>query len=469
MIESLEFRNEADQTVEGYTVSSPPWIVSPGYVRSVDDSFTAIRVVVRDTFGMASDTVTVPVLIDSTDGLGICALEFSVCLEGSLIQFSSVDTQNTLLAASGWFFHYVLEDETLSVAAAGASDLSGAGPLLNLHLEVDGVASPGCSTLVRFDSLLVNESGAGPDGFGEDGTFIVVSRWGDVSGDTEVHAYDAASLLKWIVDPDGSPLFHHQLIVGDVDLDGEITAYDASLILQYVVGTVDELPYPGLKSTPAVLRLEDFEGTRGDTVSLALSVDDGRNLYSVEGTILYASSVLELLRVRPIVGGHLYWQKGAGEAEFVLASSREFVLQQRIVEFDFVVLPSSDEVSTVLLRDLRLNNLPLQQQGGSAQFKLLRPGEIAGTPRLYFNRPNPFREETDISFTLGREAPVQLRVYNSAGELVNTIVDEVHDHGSHSYRWNGRDGCGRRLSSGVYFCRMVTEGYSATRKMSMIQ
>jgi hypothetical protein len=259
------------------------------------------------------------------------------------------------------------------------------------------------------------------------------------------------------------------LIVGDADLDGEITGYDASLILQHVVGSIEELPHPGLKTTPATLSLKDFEGCHGDTVSLSLVVDGGEDLYSLEGTISYEPSVLEVLGARSTAGGHLFWQSGVGDIRFVLACSEPLVHQDEVLRFDFFALPGLRERSTVALWSWRTNNLPVQHGGSTAQFKVLYSRHNAPPHRLYCNYPNPFREETEISFALGQEAPVQLNVYNSAGELVRTIADEIHRRGYHSYRWDGRDGCGRRLSSGVYFYRMEIEDGSETRKMSMIQ
>jgi len=68
--------------------------------------------------------------------------------------------------------------------------------------------------------------------------------------------------------------------------------------------------------------------------------------------------------------------------------------------------------------------------------------------------PNPFNLETTIPFSLPRASEVQLRIYNDRGQLIRTIVDGVLQAGNKNLIWNGRDGRGIEVSSGVYFVRL---------------
>ncbi len=76
--------------------------------------------------------------------------------------------------------------------------------------------------------------------------------------------------------------------------------------------------------------------------------------------------------------------------------------------------------------------------------------------------PNPFSTLTTIEYhiasTLGREAQVSLKIYNVAGQIVKTLVDEKKTPDSYYLYWNGRDNGGNSMANGVYFCRIIAKG-----------
>jgi len=85
------------------------------------------------------------------------------------------------------------------------------------------------------------------------------------------------------------------------------------------------------------------------------------------------------------------------------------------------------------------------------------------------NFPNPFNPETVIKFNLPQASPVTLRVYNILGQVVNTLVDEPLNAGSHSVRWDGKNVQGRDVASGVYFYRISAGGYESIEKMTLLR
>ena len=85
------------------------------------------------------------------------------------------------------------------------------------------------------------------------------------------------------------------------------------------------------------------------------------------------------------------------------------------------------------------------------------------------NYPNPFNPETVIQYQLPKQAVVRLEIYNIVGELVNTLVNETRPAGYHTVRWNGRDGHGRTVASGVYLYSLKTSELIQTRKMILIR
>ena len=80
------------------------------------------------------------------------------------------------------------------------------------------------------------------------------------------------------------------------------------------------------------------------------------------------------------------------------------------------------------------------------------------------NRPNPFNPTPTIAFELPAAGAAELSVYNAAGRLVARLVGGELSAGRHTTTWNGRDGSGAPVASGVYFFRLTSEGESVTRK-----
>jgi hypothetical protein len=88
---------------------------------------------------------------------------------------------------------------------------------------------------------------------------------------------------------------------------------------------------------------------------------------------------------------------------------------------------------------------------------------------LHQNRPNPFNPATTVAFSLARRGPVNLGVYDSAGNLVATLKQEVLAAGSHEVSWDGRDASGQPVPSGLYFYRLVTEEGTLSRKAVLLK
>jgi hypothetical protein len=85
------------------------------------------------------------------------------------------------------------------------------------------------------------------------------------------------------------------------------------------------------------------------------------------------------------------------------------------------------------------------------------------------NFPNPFNPSTEIRFRLEHSSTVELAVYNVLGQKIKTLASGSFPEGEHSVTWNGRDGLGSSLSSGVYFYRLRAENRVFTRRMVLIK
>jgi hypothetical protein len=85
------------------------------------------------------------------------------------------------------------------------------------------------------------------------------------------------------------------------------------------------------------------------------------------------------------------------------------------------------------------------------------------------NYPNPFNPTTRIRFTLPTPGRVRLAVHDVSGRLVAVVDDGHRDAGPHEIPWDGRDGTGRQVASGVYFCRLECEGEVHSKAMVLLK
>jgi len=81
------------------------------------------------------------------------------------------------------------------------------------------------------------------------------------------------------------------------------------------------------------------------------------------------------------------------------------------------------------------------------------------------NTPNPFVKTTNISYQIQKSCKVFLKIYDIAGQLINTLVHEHQNSGFHTARWDGRDAGGREVSNGIYFIELKSDNESITKKV----
>ena len=100
--------------------------------------------------------------------------------------------------------------------------------------------------------------------------------------------------------------------------------------------------------------------------------------------------------------------------------------------------------------------------------------EVPAETELLRNYPNPFNPETWIPYRLAEDAFVSLTIYNRVGQIVRTFdvghqIAAVYENRSKAIYWDGRNGLGEQVASGVYFYHLSAGDYSATRKMVILK
>jgi len=88
---------------------------------------------------------------------------------------------------------------------------------------------------------------------------------------------------------------------------------------------------------------------------------------------------------------------------------------------------------------------------------------------LQQNYPNPFSVQTNINYSVSKNSNVTIGIYNIKGELVSALHDGYLKEGNYNVMWNGTNGKGNKLSSGIYFYTIKTDYVTETRKLFMLR
>jgi hypothetical protein len=96
-------------------------------------------------------------------------------------------------------------------------------------------------------------------------------------------------------------------------------------------------------------------------------------------------------------------------------------------------------------------------------------GEPPSNFALRQNFPNPFNENTTISYVLFEGSWVEMIIYNHLGQIVRRFADDYESPGYRVIRWDGKNARNRFVSSGVYFYRLKTPFGEKTRRMLLLR
>jgi photosystem II stability/assembly factor-like uncharacterized protein len=197
------------------------------------------------------------------------------------------------------------------------------------------------------------------------------------------------------------------------------------------------------------------------TSHLFKSTDWGQNWQDV-GEIL-PDVPTSAVAIDPLYPDHLYVGNDIGVFVSTDGGNSWFSFQEglpeAVIAMDLSISPSN-RVLRVATHGNGAYQRPLLGPTGADADQKVTPAAYA----LYQNYPNPFNAKTTIAYRLPEPNFVNLSIYNVAGQLVETLVDEHQISGLHTVAWNAR-----KVSSGVYFYRLTVGDHSSIRKCVLIR
>ena len=238
---------------------------------------------------------------------------------------------------------------------------------------------------------------------------------------------------------------------------------------------------PTATDTRARFALEAFGGTQQmqRLVTVRLWADQVQDLKAYGAALNYDPKQVVFEGARPGPGALLESQGGSAPLFSVLyqrpgqllvgngLSTGETVSGRGLLaEFDFRLLGLTTEAAFDLAEGYVASSgteVKAVAQLGSAR---LMPRQYA----LFANFPNPFNPSTSIEYALPEDAEVELVIYDVLGQTVQTLVaNELQGAGYYRLTWDGRNQSGHTVSSGMYFYRLATPGFTQTRKMILLK
>ena len=154
------------------------------------------------------------------------------------------------------------------------------------------------------------------------------------------------------------------------------------------------------------------------------------------------------------------WSQLLGYGPYSLAAGRSTTVA-------FAILGGTD------LNDLRTNAQAARGAYLTTGVNESRDETVPLQFELMQNAPNPFAARpapaTEIHYSLAEPGPVSLRIFNLLGQEVAVLVQRLQNRGRYAVQWDGRDRRGLAVPAGVYFYQLRAPGFSATRKMMVVE
>ena len=113
-----------------------------------------------------------------------------------------------------------------------------------------------------------------------------------------------------------------------------------------------------------------------------------------------------------------------------------------------------------------IDDLEISSSTATTNFVAL-PTQYALLP----NYPNPFNASTTIRFTLGHSGKIDLAIYDLLGRKVTKLLvgERMQAGPTYSLKWNGTDGRGQNVASGLYYLRLSYDGGEVFRKLTLLK
>ncbi len=215
-----------------------------------------------------------------------------------------------------------------------------------------------------------------------------------------------------------------------------------------------------------------------------VKANNGGNISEYSGIKTFFSSIKAPILLSPemnedsvSVTPKLEWEAVDGASEYRVQVSKAPLFQERYIVVDIDTITTTSLITSELQEKKshywKVFSLTDAYEGPSSEFSRFVTGSLTSVtsldnfPSQYSlsqNYPNPFNPTTVIEFSIPNTSQVSLEVFDIKGERVSLLLNGELNAGKYQFSFDAS-----QLSSGLYFYKIVSGKYSATKKMLLVK
>ncbi len=177
----------------------------------------------------------------------------------------------------------------------------------------------------------------------------------------------------------------------------------------------------------------------------------------------------------------LRFQPGIGTFPMIVSWDKDSigkVCDSMVIKDEYTGTIVHQDMRTASFVATNLSSLLIIEYGAFPTVLGVKPpvGQLPKGFTLSQNYPNPFNPSTRIDFTTGKSASIRIAVYDLLGREISVLASETFPAGFYYAEWDGRNGDGQQMPSGVYYVRMIGRSisedgtpFSLVRKVVMMK
>ena len=268
--------------------------------------------------------------------------------------------------------------------------------------------------------------------------------------------------------------------LGDLNADGLLDLPDAIRLVHLIL---EEPPPPTRYESRAANLNGDDEVNILDLarlISRILDIPEGGSkpahskpaTWETRGTVLQVQAPSGLRILSFEVAGRLR------EIEGLAQNQQVFMAQKNATSTEVVVFSLGDQ--GLISSQGRLNLSLVTEEGGGGVDNILGTDLLGRAvaferalkkriPASIHSRPNPFNPTTTLSYSVPQAQRVRIRVFSCLGQEVVVLRDQFHGEGQYQVLWDGKDGLGQPVGSGLYLGVLEVEGAKSVVKMVLMK
>lgn len=243
----------------------------------------------------------------------------------------------------------------------------------------------------------------------------------------------------------------------------------------------------GQSSAAVSLIMPHRSGNNGTQITIPVKVKDYLNIIGTQGTIDFNPAILSYVSTTvgslggisfgttQVATGQLtfQWYDGTLAGVSLADSSTIFAITFNIIgsASQMSALAFTSTPTTIEIVNTSFATEAVTLVNGSVTVNSTvgidnAPWHSSAQPLLLQNTPNPFSTGTSINFILPEDNTATITIFNIVGEKVFESSQWLYK-GEHRLFWNAQDASGASLDNGIYFYRLQSGSFSATKKMNL--